>query len=144
MKQYSRFITLAGGILALCSFRLPWEADYSGVEYANMSFNAIRVMFFASLVVIGISLALNRRELWKVGVSKVCVTISSGIALGCFVVLFFGESLEIQIDGYSFNEPKYGVFLNAIGFILAITGVWNCPKIADLLESNNEQDETNS
>ncbi len=144
MKQYSRFITLAGGVLALFSFALPWDEDYSGVEFANMSFNSITVIFFASLAIIGTSLVLNRRELWKAGLSRVLVIISSGIGLCCFVVLFFGNGLDLKIDGSWIDEIEYGAFLNAIGFILAIAGIWNYPKTTDISESNDEQDEANS
>ncbi len=138
MKDYSRYITLAGGVLALLSFALPWESDYSGVEYANMSFNFITLVFLASLVIIGTSLVLNRRERWKANLSRVLVFISSGFGICCFVVLFFGEGSDLKIESTWFDRIEYGVFLNVIGFILAIVGVWTHPKTSDISESNDE------
>lgn len=140
MQQYSRFIMLAGGILALFSFVLPWEGSYSGVEFANMGFNFITLVFFASLVIIGASLVLNRHKPLKVRVSRVIIAISSCIGLCCFVVMFFGESLDVEIGGMWFNAIRYGAFLNAIGFVLAIFGVLDYPETEDGLESNDEQE----
>lgn len=149
MKQYARLITLAGGILALFSFALPWEEDYSGVELANAtSTNSevgfVTIAFFASLVIIGTSLLLDRYTPWKIGITKVIVLISSCIALFFFVVLFFGERIELKIYGEYVDDIRYGAFLNAIGFILAIVGILDYPKTMDASESMNEQeDETN-
>lgn len=140
MKHYSRFITLAGGILAFFSFALPWDDDYLGVEYVNMSFNTITVMFFASLAVIGISLILNRKEPWKAGASKVLVIISSYIGFCCFAILFYGTSLELKIGGSWFDKIQYGVFLNAIGFVLAIFGVLDFPETKDGPETKDRQE----
>ena len=104
MKQYSRLISLAGGVLALFSFALPWESNYSGVELANnTSDNSdvgfVVIVFIATLVIVVTSLALNRQTLRKVRICKFMVTVSSGIGLFCFVLLFFGERWDIDIYG---------------------------------------------
>ena len=143
MKQYSRFITLAGGILALFSFVLPWESDYSGVELANnTSHNSdvgfVLIVFIATLMIIVTSLVLNRQSLIKVWISKFIVTVSSSIGIFCFILLFFGERWDIDIYGNYADEIQYGAFLNAIGFILAVVGVWDSPKTLDISETNNE------
>ena len=143
MKKYSRFITLAGGILALLSFALPWEGDYSGVELANntshdSNVGFVLIVFIATLMIIVTSLVLNRQSLTKVYISKFIVAVSSSIGIFCFILLFFGERWDIDIYGRSADEIRYGAFLNAIGFILAVVGVWNSPKTLDISETNNK------
>jgi len=124
MKQYSRLIILVGGVIALFSFALPWGDDDSGVELANDSLHSnayvfsVRLMFFAALLIIFTSLFLYRESI--VRISKFFVYLSSIVGLICFFVLFFADSWDLDI-----NETNYGVFLCAVGFIVAIVGVWD-------------------
>ena len=201
MKQYSRYITLAGGILAFFSFTLPWVNVYSGVGLVISGFNSITVIFVASLgflgfgiylsqsmygmlgryiagfgifgflimfigfpdiveksdsgssfvtiafivslVIIGMSLMLNRQYHWH-SFAKVFVIINAVIGLCCFLIVVLSFKLDLKIQGTFNPRIKYGAFLTAIGFILAIVGVLEAPKTSAISESNNEQDETNS
>ncbi|MDE0634437.1 MAG: hypothetical protein OXI43_01105 [Candidatus Poribacteria bacterium] len=146
MKQYSRFITLAGGVLALFSFMLPWEYGYrnSGVEFAQSSFNIITVLFLASFVIVLTCLMLNQHTSWKVKMSKFLVFNCGGIGLFGFFILFFGDSLNIRIDGSSFDELSLGGFVSVVGFILAIYGVTEYPKtLKSSATKDKQEDETN-
>ena len=62
MKQNSRFITLAGGILAFFSFGLPWESDYSGVYLANGRGNFITILLIVTFALIITSIYLIYRK----------------------------------------------------------------------------------
>lgn len=141
MKQHSQFILLAGGVLAFLSFALPWVEDYSGVELANISYSNsdigfVLIVFIVTLIIIGTSLVLNRLTPIQVTLSKIIVRICSGIGLFCFIILFFGESWDARIYGNYVDEIQYGAFLNAVGFIIAIVGIWDHPKTEDLLDSD--------
>ncbi len=132
MKQHSRLISLAGGVLAFLSFALPWAEDYSGFELANNSSSNsnvgfVLIVFIVTLIIIVTSLVLNRQTFMKVRLSKIIVTICSGIGLFCFIILFFGERWDVRIYGNYVDEIQYGAFLNAVGFIIAIVGIWDHP-----------------
>lgn len=206
MKQYSRFITLAGGVLAFFSFALPWVEVYSGVELVISGFEPtivfliiiflivslgflgigiyiwqsmsrilaiiligfglfgflimfgvftndveefdygssfVTIAFIVSLVIIGMSLMLNRQDHWH-SFSRTFIIINAVIGLCCFLIVVFSLKLDLKIEG-TFNPLiKYGAFLTAIGFILAIVGILNYPETMDVSESMNEQeDKTN-
>ena len=51
MKQYSRYLALAGGIIAFFSFALPWVGIYSGVELA---IDGLHVSIFLFLIFLGL------------------------------------------------------------------------------------------
>ncbi len=135
MKQYSRVITLVGGVVALLSFAFPWDDDYTGVELANNS-SSVLLVSIVTLFIIVTSLVLNRQTFIKVKLSRIMVTICSGIGLYCFIRLFFGERFDVSIYGYDVEEIQYGAFINAIGFIIAIVGIWNHPTTGDLSDSD--------
>ena len=143
MKQYSRIISLAGGVLALFSFALPWAEDYSGCELANISSHHdndvgfVLLVFITTLIIIVTSLVLNRRTHIKVMISKIIVTICSGIGLFCFIILFFGERWDFKIYSNYVDEIHYGAFLNAVGYIIAIVGIWDHPKSGNLSDFND-------
>lgn len=196
MKQYSRFITLIGGILAFFSFALPWKHTYSGAVLANDSgwpvalafiassivvgvgyyvlnrksrdnpqlitlglimsglgllfsvvtiiqffesgINFITISFVASLVIIGATVYMfNRQTPWK-SIPTTVVLISSSVGLICFLILFFSGSLAIGL-GNRIDNTRYGAFLSAIGYVLAIVGLLCFPQTEDILESNGVQ-----
>ena len=195
MKQYSRFITLAGGILAFFCFSLPWEKNYSGIELASSGVNAFTVIviillgiigigifflkflsrtlgvvtssfglcsflvlftglenlgeypdggsslvtiaFISSLVVIGMSLMLNRQDPWQ-SLSRTLVLFSSSIGFCCFLILYFGLRLNLYIHGILISDIRFGAFLTTIGFILAILGVLETPKVKDNSEYSDK------
>ena len=188
MKQYSRFITLVGGILAFFSFSLPWEKNHSGIELASIGVNTFTVIviillgiigtglfflkslsrtlgvvtcgfglccclvllpgfedlgeyfdvgssfvtiaFMASLIVIGMIPMLNRRDPWQ-SLSRTLTLFSSSIGFCCFLILFFGLKLNLHIQDLLVSDIRFGAFLTTIGFILAIVGVLETPKIKD-------------
>lgn len=143
MKQYSRFITLVGGVVALISFAFPWADKYSGYKLINISFRNsnsdvgfVLLVFIVTWFIIVTSLVLNRQTLMKVKISKIMVTICSGIGLFCFFILFFGEGWNVRIYGNNVYEIQYGAFLNVVGFIIAIVGIWNHPTTGDLSDSD--------
>ncbi len=135
MKQYSRLIILVGGVIALSSFALPWGDDDSGVVLANDSLHSnayvfsVRVMFLAALLIIFTSLFLYRESI--VRISKLFVYLSSIVGLICFFVLFFADSWDLDI-----NETNYGVFLCAVGFIVAVVGVWDISEKNKIIITN--------
>lgn len=141
MKQYSRVITLVGGVVALISFAFPWADKYSGYELINISslssdVGFVLLVFIVTWFIIVTSLVLNRQTLMKVKISKIMVTICSGIGLFCFFILFFGEKWNVRIYGRNDYEIQYGAFINAIGFIIAIVGIWKHPTTGDLSDSD--------
>ncbi|MCY4401655.1 MAG: hypothetical protein OXD54_03685 [Candidatus Poribacteria bacterium] len=184
MKQYSRYLALAGGIIAFFSFALPWVGIYSGVElaidglhasiflfliflgflgfgiyqYYSMSLTLgtilifigffcllillqvlpvvvkehggspfITFAFFTSLVIIGVSILLNRQDNLH-AFSRVFLLINSCIGLCCFLIVVFSLNFDLKIAGTLNSGIKYGAFLTAIGFILPIVGVFESQK----------------
>ncbi len=184
MKQYSRYLALAGGIIAFFSFALPWVGIYSGVELANDGLHVsiflfliflgllgfgiyeyysmsltlgtilifigffcllillkvlpvvvkehggspfITFAFFTSLVIIGVSILLNRQDNLH-SFSRVFLLINSCIGLCCFLIVVFSLNFDLKIAGTLNSGIKYGAFLTAIGFILSIVGVFESPK----------------
>ena len=195
MKQNSRFITLAGGILAFFSFALPWESDYSGLQLANgkggiitlvftvslaiigikiylistrshfyplgmtfalfigligtygsivafsrnsdVNLNYVTIAFIASLVIIGATIYMLRQTHWK-SLPTLWVVISSIVGLCCFLVLIFGETLNIVLNDVRIEELKFGASLTAVGFILAIVGSLCFPITGKSSETDNQ------
>lgn len=126
----SRFITPAGGVIALFCFFMPWvKASCMGNTISNASGfdlatknggDLILVALIAAVAIIGISFyMLVQQTPWK---SKLPVFISSGIGIGClWVSLFKGGrpssgGLEVTL--------QFGAFGTIIGFIISIIGVW--------------------
>lgn len=135
MKQYSRVITLVGGVVALIGFAFPWMEDIPGYELANNSSSVLLVSIVTWFIIVT-SLVLNRQTLMKVKISRIMVTICSGIGLFCFIGRFYAEKWNVRIYGIPLDEIQYGAFLNAIGFIIAIVGIWNHPTTGDLSDSD--------
>lgn len=110
MKQNSRFITLAGGILAFFSFVLPWESDYSGIYLANGrgNFTTILLIVAFAFVITSIYLIYRKPDVnpWfikfpliiiaVIGIYTCIVTISEAHSRGInFVLLAFVASLVV-------------------------------------------------
>ncbi|MDE0315175.1 MAG: hypothetical protein OXM61_09750 [Candidatus Poribacteria bacterium] len=97
MKQYSRFITLTGGMLAFFSFALPWKHTYSGAMLANGRGWPITLAFIGSSIVVGVGyyvLSQKSRDnprLITLGL------IMSGLGLLCWVVTLI-QFLESRIN----------------------------------------------
>lgn len=199
MRNYSRYITLIGGLLAFFSFALPWVGVYSGVNRVIGGFHLILVIlmifwglicfgifylqsisralgiviiaiglffflillsiffevvkdfdqgssfvtlaFFASLVIIGSSLLLNRQGHLH-SFAKVFVFSNACIGFLCFLIVVFSLNLDLKIAG-SFNPIiKYGAFLTAVGFVLSVVGVFETP-ILENDDVNKEENQSN-
>ena len=158
MKSDSRFVTPAGGILALLCFFMPWVKfsckDFSktitytisGFELATkQQVNLITVALIAAVVMIVISLYMLKEQTpWK---SKVPILISSGIGLGglLFEYVRSNTSIDTGFGKISLEDLgitfQFGAFGTIIGFILAIVGVWNYSKPIDSSESHDEQED---
>lgn len=103
--------------------------------------NFILIAFFAALTITGISIfRLIRQPPWK-SWSTFLVLLSSSVGLCCFLILFFGFTLNIEIGDRSLYDPGYGAFLTAVGYILAMIGVLSSLEKADSPESQGTQEE---
>ncbi len=125
MNKYSRLITLAGGVLSLFSFALPWGEDETGVQLVNIKTRHSDVgfilwMFIASWFIIILSIAFY--STLKEKVYKFFISLSSIVGLICFVLFFFAGKYELAPI---YDDVQYGAFLSAVGFILAIVGLMN-------------------
>ncbi len=200
MKQYSRFITLTGGLLAFFSFALPWVGVYKGVGLVIRGFHSILVLliiligligfgifcirsisralgiiiitvglfffflllsvfielvndvdhgssfitiaFFMSLIMIGVSLLLNRPGHWH-SFARTLVLINAGTGLFCFLIVVFSLNLDLEIANTLNPLIKYGAFLTAIGFILSIVGVLETPYRLENEDTDIEENQSN-
>ncbi len=140
MKQYSRLISLVGGVISFFSFALPWVEDSSGFKLANISSSNsnvgfVVIVFIVTLIIIVTSLILNRQTFLKVLISRIIVMICCGIGLFCLSYLFSGQ---VKIYGNYVRDIQYGAYLNTIGFIISIVGIWNHPTTKDIPHSEEE------
>lgn len=103
---------------------------------SDVNLNYVAIALIASLSSIGATIyMLNRQTHWK-SLPTLWVVISSIVGLCCFLVLMFGETLNIVLNDVHIEELKYGASLTAVGFILAIVGVSCFPNT----ENNSETD----
>ena len=132
MKMHSRFIPLAGGILALLCLFLPWiKFDISLMPYEDRTaeaiiysgfqidrFSLVTVAFIAALTILGLSIyTLNQKTPWK---ARIPLLISSGTGLFCVVLILilFIQSFNSNIKKMSdivFDESATDL-RRAIGF----------------------------
>ncbi len=117
MKEYSRFITLAGGILAFFCFSLPWEKRYSGIDLASSGVDAFTVAVIILLSVIGISLYFLKFPPRMRGL-VIC-----SFGLSCLWGLFLGfkEPFSFPNRGSSFVTIALMASLVNIGMILMLS-----------------------
>lgn len=126
MKQYSRYITLAGGILAFFSFSMPWEDEYElGIEYVQDGEFLPIIVFIASLVVIAIGIYILTQQTPRK--SRTFVFISSTIGIGSVLLLMLFINPDTSLVG-GHPARMYGIFVTFIGFVLALIGICNIPK----------------
>lgn len=143
MKQYSRFITLLGGVLAFFSFSMPWANKYKlGIEYVRDGVTFPIIIFFPSLVVITIGIYMLTQQ--KPRKSRTLVFVTCLIGIGCLLRSMIVSYPVDRFGGRYEPTTMYGVFLTTIGFILAIVGVLDIPKIKSSSESSDKQNETSS
>lgn len=90
---------------------------------SDVNLNYVTIAFIASLMIIGaIIYMLNRQSPWR-SLPTLWVVINSIIGLCCFLVMMFGEYLNIVVNVIHIDDLNYGASLTAVGFILAIVGV---------------------
>ena len=103
-------ITVVYGCMVVFSKR-----DDSGV-------NLVSTAFLMSLVIICATIyMLNRQSEWR-SLPTLCILTSSCIGLCSYLVIFFGDSLDLVQNGIDIQSPRYGASITAVGFILAIVG----------------------
>ena len=132
----SRFITPAGGVIALFSFFMPWvKVSCMGTTHKISGFDLTKVegqdqiivVLIAAVATTGISVyMLIERTPWK---SKLPVFISSGIGICCLWVSLFKDGRP-SVGGLE-GTLQFGAFGTIIGFILSIIGVWATSKPDD-------------
>ena len=79
-----------------------------------------------SLIIVGVSLMLNRQGNWH-SFARTFVLIHAVVGLLCFLIVVFSSNLNLKISESLNLQIKYGAFLAAIGFILSIVGVLETP-----------------
>ncbi len=103
--------------------------------------NFIMIAFIAALTITGASIfRLIRHPLWK-SWSTFLILISSGVGFCCFLILFLGGSLNIELGDSKLYSPRYGAFLTVVGYILAMIGVLSFIEKVDSPESQSPQEE---
>ena len=132
----SRFITPAGGVIALFSFFMPWvKVSCMGTTHKISGFDLTKVegqdliivVLIAAVATTGISVyMLIERTPWK---SKLPVFISSGIGICCLWISLFKDGRP-SVGGLE-GSLQFGAFGTIIGFILSIIGVWATSKPDD-------------
>ena len=197
MRHYSRYITLAGGLLAFFCFALPWKHIYSGAVLANARGWYITLLFTSSLIILlsGIYLLRQRRtvnprlfplallmvfvgsifgvvyflQLFTAGInfitvsfvativivataiyvlsrhtsqsitSRVVLIFCCYVGLTCFLILFFGGSMNFDSNN-RIDNTKYGAFITAIGYIIVLLDQLRLTKTENNLQTDNMQE----
>lgn len=107
--------------------------------------NLVSTAFLMSLVIIGATIyMLNRQSEWR-SVPTLWILTSSCIGLCCYLVVFFGDSLDLVQNEVEIKSPQYGASLTAIGFIFAIVGSLCFPQTEKrTVTKDNSENETAS
>lgn len=122
------FIGLIGTYICLFSF----------IQNSLVNLNYVTIAFIASLIIICSSIyVLNRQSHWNRS-TTLLVVISSIVGFCCFLVMMFGENLNIVVNEIHIENVKYGTSLTAVGFILAIVGVLCFPNTENDSEMSRE------
>lgn len=127
-QRYWRIVgvLILGGIGFIICFSLVlmnYEILNIAVNDQDSGINFILMSFFASLTIICVSIyRLIHRSKWKSWTSFFLIFCSS-VGLICFLILFDADSLDLKINRHYLRDPKYGAFVAAVGYILAIVGV---------------------
>ncbi len=123
MKQYPRFISLVGGIIAFFSFALPWVDIHSGVELAISGFHFILVILMIPIGLIAIGIFTFQ------SISKMQGTIIITICLFFFLILLsvFFEVVNENDLGSSFITIAFFMssFIIGSSLILNRQGHWH-------------------
>lgn len=134
-RDNSSRISLA--ILMICLGLLFSTGTF--IQLLERGINFITISFIASLVIIGTTIyMLNQQTPWT-SFSTLWVLISSCVGLICLFVLFFGRSLDIEINDIEIKKIRYGAFLTATGYILALVGLLCFPETKRNAKSSEGQ-----
>lgn len=165
MKRYSTILMMVGGSLTSISCFLPWAKydrtltprlvenpgpDVIFVSGFNIGGIFVLIVLLSALVILGVSIfMLHKNTLWK---SRTPILISIGIGLFCVMLTLFLftqalnsskqkmlstlESTGLEKSFENAIRLQFGGFSAAIGFIVALFGVWKIPK-SDVSIDNN-------
>ncbi len=107
----------------------------------KIEINFIIIAFIAAITTITVSTyRLIHTSGWK-SWSTFFVIFSCSIGLLCFLILFLGESVDLTIDGDYLDNPQYGAFLSAVGYILSMVGVFGSYETVKRNEADIPQQE---
>ncbi len=135
LTSWCPVLALILGSIGILSCFIPILASF------DRGINFIMIAFIAALTITGASIfRLIRHPQWK-SWSTCLVLISSCVGLCCFLILFLGDSLNIEMGGSRLYSPQYGAFLTAIGYILAMISVLSSIEKANSPESQGTQEE---
>lgn len=111
-----------GSVSLVLGFFLVIEIIDSDPHWIGINF--IIIAFIAAITTITVSIyRLVHTSGWR-SLSTFFVLFSCSVGLLCFLILFLGAGLNWKIDGDYLDNPQYGVFLSAVGYILSMVGVF--------------------
>lgn len=127
-------IVLAGGIIALLCFFMPWERigdfdNWSGFKLMRLRPYLV-IVFAASIIIMVGSFYTLIRKTWKL---RVPILVSIGIGVGllfCFYIHFYLDQINHADVSREFNleiierSIKFGSWGTVIGFIVAAIGMF--------------------
>lgn len=126
MRRYSRYITLAGGLLAFFSFTLPWVGVYKGVGLAIGGFHPILIILMIFLGLIGFGIFSSQSIVKKLRVVIIVFGLFFFLSL---LSIFFGELIDVDY-GSSFVTIAFFMSLIIIGTSLMLNRQWHLHSLA--------------
>ena len=133
---YSLFITitLIIGMIGTYACLVVFSKD------SDVNLNYVTIAFLASLMIIGTSIYMQNRQSYWISLPTLWIFISSIVGLCCFLVLMFGETLNIVVNEILIDNLRYGASLTAVGYILAIVGLLCFPSTENESEMDSEEE----
>ena len=138
-------IVLAGGIVALLCFFMPWEgignlSTWSGFKLVSMQ-PSLAIVFAASIIIIVGSVYTLIRETWKLRVPVlVSIGIGAGILFVYYILFYFNQIFHANISGEKEiirRSIKFGSCGTVLGYIIAAFGMF-CSW--DVFDQENNKD----
>ena len=116
MRNYSRYITLIGGLLAFFSFALPWVSVDSGVELVIGGFHPVLVILIVFFALIGFGIYVFR------SISRALGIILIAFGLFFFLILWsvFFEVVKDVDHGSSYITYAFFMSIIIIGTSLML------------------------
>ncbi len=140
-QRYWRYVVglFLGSVSLVLGFFLVIEMIGSDPHWIGINF--IIIAFIAAITTIIVSIyRLVHTSGWK-SWSTFFVLFSCSVGLLCFLILFLGAGLNWKIDGDYLDNPQYGAFLSAVGYILSMVGVFCSYETVKNSESDIPQQE---